>query len=257
MDAFNRLSSSCMICSFYLLALMITLSSTQDNAAYQAPFYQNFRPLQLVEGGYKGLVVAISPQIPEDDELVQSIKTVLTDFSSYLYNITNERIYLREVRILIPSTWDDKVRYVTAVSERFEESDLRIDVTPEEENLQIRNLPFTNKPTFCGSQGFYIHLTPDYLKNQTISSLYGSYNKVLAHEWAHYRWGVFDEYPRRDGPHFYLSSTGLIEGVRCTASITGEEALWRALPATICRVVSLKMLADSLMTERMEQSTLH
>ncbi|KAJ8031788.1 Calcium-activated chloride channel regulator 4A [Holothuria leucospilota] len=203
---------------------MITLSSTQDNAAYQAPFYQNFRPLQLVEGGYKGLVVAISPQIPEDDQLVQSIKTVLTDFSSYLYNITNERIYLREVRILIPSTWDDKVRYVTAVSERFEESDLRIDVTPEEENLQIRNLPFTNKPTFCGSQGFYIHLTPDYLKNQTISSLYGSYNKVLAHEWAHYRWGVFDEYPRRDGPHFYLSSTGLIEGVRCTTSITGRRS---------------------------------
>ncbi|KAJ8031619.1 Calcium-activated chloride channel regulator 1 [Holothuria leucospilota] len=207
------------------LILLIHLHRTGSQIAYQEPFYKGATEAKLSDGGYEGVVVAISPQVPEDEQLITRITEVFTDFSNYLYEVSRKRTYLKEVRILIPTTWADDSSYESAVSERFEESDIRIDYPQEEGNLPNRNLPYTNNPTFCGSQGFYIHLTPEYLENINTALLYGSYKKVLAHEWAHYRWGVFDEYPRplSDDPHFYQASSGSIEGVRCTTTITGQQ----------------------------------
>ena len=46
--------------------------------------------------------------------------------------------------------------------------------------------------------------------------------KILVHEWAHFRWGVFDEYALEGEPQFYYSpSSGQLEGVRCTELIRG------------------------------------
>ncbi|KAJ8031577.1 Calcium-activated chloride channel regulator 4A [Holothuria leucospilota] len=207
------------------LILLIHLHRTGGQISYQEPFYKGATEAKLSDGGYEGVVVAISPQVPEDEQLITRITEVFTDFSDYLYEVSRQRTYLKEVRILIPTTWAEDPNYESAVSERFEESDIRIDFPPEEGNLPNKNLPYTNKPTFCGSQGFYIHLTPEYLQNKNTALLYGSYKKVLAHEWAHYRWGVFDEYPRplSDDPHFYQASSGSIEGVRCTTTITGQQ----------------------------------
>ncbi|PIK53135.1 putative epithelial chloride channel protein-like [Apostichopus japonicus] len=132
--------------------------------------------------------------------------------------------YFKEVRILIPSTWSDNPSYVSAVSESFENSDVRIDNPGEDSSFPNINRPYTAKPTFCGSQGLYIHLTPEFVTNGDIANVYGGYDKVLAHEWAHYRWGVFDEYPQPGEQHFYDSSSGQVEAVRCTKSITGTLA---------------------------------
>ncbi|PIK53129.1 putative epithelial chloride channel protein-like [Apostichopus japonicus] len=132
--------------------------------------------------------------------------------------------YFKEVRILIPSTWSDNPSYVSAVSESFQNSDVRIDNPGEDSSFPNINRPYTAKPTFCGSQGLYIHLTPEFVTNGDIANVYGGYDKVLAHEWAHYRWGVFDEYPQPGEQHFYDSSSGQVEAVRCTKSITGTMA---------------------------------
>nr|KAG5714694.1 hypothetical protein BaRGS_000182 [Batillaria attramentaria] len=46
--------------------------------------------------------------------------------------------------------------------------------------------------------------------------------RVLVHEWAHFRWGVFDEYALSGEPQFYYSpKSGTLEGVRCTEKIRG------------------------------------
>ena len=46
--------------------------------------------------------------------------------------------------------------------------------------------------------------------------------KALVHEWAHFRWGVFDEYGLPGEPQFYFSpKTGNLSGVRCTELIQG------------------------------------
>jgi calcium-activated chloride channel regulator 4 len=45
---------------------------------------------------------------------------------------------------------------------------------------------------------------------------------LFAHEWGHYRWGVYDEYPTDDNAHFYADEEGNIEAVRCVRNIPGR-----------------------------------
>ena len=39
-------------------------------------------------------------------------------------------------------------------------------------------------------------------------------DKALIHEWAHYRWGIFDEYPSDGSKAFYFNETGGIEATK-------------------------------------------
>ena len=46
--------------------------------------------------------------------------------------------------------------------------------------------------------------------------------KVIVHEWAHLRYGVFDEFPTGAVPHFYTGPHGDLEGTRCSLAIPGK-----------------------------------
>ena len=49
--------------------------------------------------------------------------------------------------------------------------------------------------------------------------------KVLVHEWAHFRYGVFDEYPHKtleNNQEFYINQEGEVEATRCTSSLGGQ-----------------------------------
>ncbi|XP_030844502.1 calcium-activated chloride channel regulator 1 isoform X2 [Strongylocentrotus purpuratus] len=107
----------------------------------------------------------------------------------------------------------------TATWERYSTSDVRI--APANENF-----PYTEKFTGCGLPGRFISLTPGYISNRKVGldalhDIYGTPNKVIVHEWGHFRWGLFDEYPRYDS--FYQDlETGNVEATRCVRSIPGE-----------------------------------
>ena len=50
--------------------------------------------------------------------------------------------------------------------------------------------------------------------------------QTLVHEWAHYRWGVYDEYPvDENAPQFYAAQNGIYEGTRCSLASPGNESL--------------------------------
>ena len=81
--------------------------------------------VSLVENGYKGLVVAISPEEEENPDLVESIKDLLTKASAELYGATRQRAYFKEVTILVPQTWNlDEAE--PAVDETFKDADFRV-----------------------------------------------------------------------------------------------------------------------------------
>ena len=81
--------------------------------------------LSLVENGYEGLVVAISPEEEEDHNLVESIKDLLTKASAELYGATRQRAYFKEVTILVPQTWNlDEAE--AAVDETFKDAEFRV-----------------------------------------------------------------------------------------------------------------------------------
>ncbi|XP_077492300.1 calcium-activated chloride channel regulator 3A-1-like [Amblyomma americanum] len=56
--------------------------------------------------------------------------------------------------------------------------------------------PFTTQVKPCGEQGEFIHLTPGFLATLTNSTAKRFINPeyVFVHEWAHFRYGVFDDY---------------------------------------------------------------
>ena len=81
--------------------------------------------VSLVENGYKGLVVAISPEEEENPNLVESIKNLMTKASAELYGATRQRAYFKEVTILVPQTWNlDEAE--AAVDETFKDAEFRV-----------------------------------------------------------------------------------------------------------------------------------
>jgi len=161
----------------------------------------------IKDNGYEDFVVAISPDVPQDDSMIDSIQSMMNDMSRYLYIATRKRAYLRTVKILLPKTW----RYETngtLSGETFQDAEFRIDRA----NSAYGDSPYTKQTPDCGVPGSYTHLTPEYVKDGLI---YGDKGKTLIHEFAKLRWGVFEEhgYPGDDKfPMFYQRDQWTAEG---------------------------------------------
>ncbi|XP_060058353.1 calcium-activated chloride channel regulator 1-like [Erinaceus europaeus] len=114
---------------------------------------------------------------------------------------------------------------LNAYSKSQDENVLQVFVTAVWANVIVANPyakygddPYTLQYGQCGEKGQYIHFNPNFLLDNNIH-VYGPRGRVLVHEWAHLRWGVFDEY-NEDRP-FYFSRKETIEATRCSSNITG------------------------------------
>uniref|UniRef100_A0ACB8F3J0 Uncharacterized protein n=1 Tax=Sphaerodactylus townsendi TaxID=933632 RepID=A0ACB8F3J0_9SAUR len=172
--------------------------------------------VKLNNGGFEDVVIAINPQTPEDDKIVNSLKEMVKEASTYLFNATKQRFYFKTVKIIIPFTWTKKPEYRRLTIESYEEADVIV-ANPY---LKYGDDPYTLQYGGCGEQGRYIHFTPKFLTNDSLHNVYGPRGRVLVHEWAHLRWGVFDEY-NNDAP-FYTVGQKKVEATRCSADVTGK-----------------------------------
>uniref|UniRef100_A0A4W5RCX7 VWFA domain-containing protein n=1 Tax=Hucho hucho TaxID=62062 RepID=A0A4W5RCX7_9TELE len=170
--------------------------------------------IKLTGNGYTDILIAINPKVPEDPVLITQIEEMIKEASRHLLNATEKHLYFKEVAILVPPNWN-KGNYSRAETEVYDKANIIID----EPNKLHGDQPYTLQYGECGSEGRYIHLTPDFMLNDDVSKYYGPRGKVFVHEWAHLRWGVFDEY--NEEKPFYLSGS-LIEATRCTIKITGK-----------------------------------
>ncbi|OWK04660.1 hypothetical protein Celaphus_00002369, partial [Cervus elaphus hippelaphus] len=84
------------VCSLKFVTLLVALSPE---------FLFLGAGLQLRDNGYDGLLIAVNPQVSEDQNLIPNIKEMITDASFYLFNATKRRVFFRNVKILIPATW--------------------------------------------------------------------------------------------------------------------------------------------------------
>ncbi|XP_006898295.1 PREDICTED: epithelial chloride channel protein-like [Elephantulus edwardii] len=182
--------------------------------AFQLFLGVNNSMVTLNNNGYDGIVIAINPSVPEDNRLIQSIKEMVREASPYLFRATKQRVYFRSVSILIPVTWKSKPEYMMAKQESYEQADVIV-AAPD---LNYGDDPYTLQYGQCGQKGKYIHFTPNFLLSDNLL-LYGPRGRAFVHEWAHLRWGVFDEY-NNDQP-FYMSRKKTIEATRCPTDING------------------------------------
>nr|XP_008527927.1 PREDICTED: calcium-activated chloride channel regulator 4-like [Equus przewalskii] len=170
--------------------------------------------IQLNNNGYEGVIIAIDPAVPEDGKIIEQIKDMVTAASTYLFEATEKRFFFKNVSILIPENWKENSEYKRPKLESYEHADVL--VAPP--TLPGRDEPYTKQFTACGEKGEYIHLTPDFVLGKSESE-YGPSGRLFVHEWAHLRWGVFDEY-NEDEP-YYSATSKKIEATRCPTGITG------------------------------------
>ncbi|XP_026970041.1 calcium-activated chloride channel regulator 2 isoform X2 [Sagmatias obliquidens] len=170
--------------------------------------------VQLQENGYNGLLVAINPQVSEDQKLIPNIKEMITEASYYLFNATKRRVFFRNIKILIPATWKAN-NYSKVKQESYEKANVIV----TDWYGAHGDDPYTLQYRGCGKEGKYIHFTLDFLLNDDLTAVYGSRGRVFVHEWAHLRWGVFDEY-NSEKP-FYVNGQNQIKVTRCSSDITG------------------------------------
>ncbi|XP_071983822.1 calcium-activated chloride channel regulator 2-like isoform X2 [Engystomops pustulosus] len=175
---------------------------------------QQVYSVQLRDHGYEDVIIAVHPQVPENPQIITAIKDMVSEASFYLFNSTKRRFFYREVKILVPNTWQSlnfqRPRY---------EAHQKASVMISNPNFSYGNDPYTLHYKGCGNKGKYIHFTPDFLMDDNLLPVYGPRGKVFLHEWAHFQWGVFDEY-NYEKP-FFLSVDNEIKATRCSSEMVG------------------------------------
>ncbi|XP_070571144.1 calcium-activated chloride channel regulator 4A-like [Ptychodera flava] len=176
-------------------------------------------PVRLIKHGYGDVLIAIHESIPEDHLIVDRLKNIFKSASSHLHTATRRWTYFQNVTILIPKTWSDNLREAPATTERFDKANFVVD----QPNPEYGDNPYTRQTRGCGEPGDFVHFTERWVTDEQYSWYYwGDPGKVTVHEWAHLRWGVFNEYPEDDDQHFYYDQNGRVEPTRCSESIVGE-----------------------------------
>eukprot|EP00090_Calanus_glacialis_P010249 TRINITY_DN18632_c0_g1_i4.p1 TRINITY_DN18632_c0_g1~~TRINITY_DN18632_c0_g1_i4.p1 ORF type:complete len:980 (-),score=267.96 TRINITY_DN18632_c0_g1_i4:71-3010(-) len=160
----------------------------------------------IANNGYEDIVVAISPDVPEDLAIIDNLKELLTKTSEELYRASRKRSYMKSIRILLPQSWTYSAE--PAVAETAEDAEFVVNTV----NPAYGHNPYTVQNGECGEAGDFTHLTPWFVVNHdTIAQdALGRTDKILVHEWAKLRWGVFEEYgyPGDEKfPMFYYKST--------------------------------------------------
>ncbi|KAM6167936.1 calcium-activated chloride channel regulator 4-like [Erethizon dorsatum] len=176
--------------------------------------------VQLNDNGYEDVIIAIDPTVSEDGNIIEQIKDMVTTASTYLFEATEKRFFFRNVSILIPETWEGNLQYRRPKYESYKHAD--VIVAPP--TLPGRDEPYTRQFTECGEKAEYIHFTPDVVLGKKQNE-YGPLGRLLVHEWAHLRWGVFDEY-NEDQP-FYRAESKKIEATRCSTGISGTNSVYK------------------------------
>ncbi|KAG8555794.1 hypothetical protein GDO81_017816 [Engystomops pustulosus] len=176
--------------------------------------------VKLNNGGYEDIVIAINPNLREDLKIIDKIKEMVKEATSFLFDATDKRLFIRSVKILVPNSWSAN-NYLKPKTETYDKADIII-ANP---TVQHANDPYTQQYGRCGDPGQFIHLTPKFITDDGVIQTYGPRGRVFVHEWAHLRWGVFDEY-NSDTP-YYISGNRKVEATRCSADIVGEYKIQR------------------------------
>ncbi|KAL1479977.1 hypothetical protein MTO96_051423, partial [Rhipicephalus appendiculatus] len=162
------------------------------------------------DGGYTDVRVSIHKAVPYNETIVKNIKTLMQQSSEFLHQATHGSLHIKEVIIEIPSMWPPRPNATVRQGSGFERSDIRVSASSDP---RADHRPSTLQPRPCGQPGDYIDLPSRFLEELDghTTMEYGNPSYVFVHEWAHLRYGVFDEYgmPGSDKyPELYCDSDG-------------------------------------------------
>uniref|UniRef100_A0A6I8NNP0 Calcium-activated chloride channel N-terminal domain-containing protein n=1 Tax=Ornithorhynchus anatinus TaxID=9258 RepID=A0A6I8NNP0_ORNAN len=126
--------------------------------------------IHLNSNRYENLVIAINPDVPEDEKIIDKIKEMVSEASMYLFQATEKRFYFGNVSILIPTTWQSEVKD----SHRYNPP---ADVIVADPFVKYGDDPYTLQFGDCGTMGRYIHFTPNFFSDKSLDQ-YGPRGKT-------------------------------------------------------------------------------
>ncbi|XP_063442696.1 calcium-activated chloride channel regulator 4A-like [Mytilus trossulus] len=178
--------------------------------------------ISLTGNGYTDILVTVADDIAENTQLISILQDWLIEASSKLYIASKYRFFFKKIIIRIPEKWSNNGQYIVTSASTNKEGDIRIESPKEGE----RSNPHACCLPACGVGGQYIHFTTDVMVKGEDAG-FGNLATVLVHEWGHYRWGLFDEYPTSRDKYTnkiiqFYSHNGRWEPVRCTTEIEGK-----------------------------------
>jgi len=124
------------------------------------PLIDTSKPVQFINGGYRGLVVAIHSEVPESEQLLTNLQELLKKSSAFLYEATNNRARFVEIDVIIPQTWSKKDEYELIAGSYYDKAHVRIGQTDPSRGDE----PYTFQPRGCGQPGEYIKLTDAFIE---------------------------------------------------------------------------------------------
>ncbi|KAK8758041.1 hypothetical protein V5799_004327 [Amblyomma americanum] len=132
------------------------------------------------DGGYVDVVVSVHEALPVDPGFLEKLKSALSNSSAFLHRATRGYVHLRDITIALPPHWPPAEHGDAPASLRAH-APIRI-VSDEGSRW-----PRTVQPRPCGQPGEYILMPVNAIRHPRADYL-------MAHEWAHLRYGVFDEF---------------------------------------------------------------
>ncbi|XP_059142678.1 calcium-activated chloride channel regulator 1-like [Physella acuta] len=180
--------------------------------------------VRIDNNGYKNILVAVHPDVPEDHSLVDAIQRMIMDASSFLHQATERRAYFSDVTILVPGHWTND-SWGRASAELYTNADVVVeksDGNTSFDDVLPTSGAYTKAFGGCGVAGDRIVLFTD-IFGPAAQDVYGELGRLFVHEWAHFRYGVFDEFAQRGEQQFYFSpASGRQEAVKCNRHLAGQ-----------------------------------
>lgn len=155
------------------------------------------------DGGYTNLLVTINDSVDYNESIIENIKALFRSSSVFLHRSTSGRVYFKHVIINVPDKWLNVKSARSVPRNAFGRGDVRVGTSSNAHE----NHPVTKQLKPCGHRGEFIQLSSQFLAELNASTMakYRNPAYVFVHEWAHYRYGVFDEYGSRDDDEYPLT----------------------------------------------------
>ncbi|KAK4301446.1 hypothetical protein Pmani_026402 [Petrolisthes manimaculis] len=152
-------------------------------------------------GGYVGLVVALSDTLNNTNctQYIQNIKTMFSAASSLMFDATGSRVYFHTVTIAIPASWScGEVISSDLLDYNWDTAHIRVGSS----HTLFTDTPWTQQPGGCGDPADFIYFSENYILGNTNQLQQVNGGHTLLHEWAKFRWGVFEEYGHINDPFY-------------------------------------------------------
>ncbi|XP_064477206.1 calcium-activated chloride channel regulator 1-like [Ornithodoros turicata] len=152
--------------------------------------------IDKMDDGYENIMVTVHRDVNESQQLLDNIKLLFQAASDFLHTATGGRVYFKTVTIGVPSTWQIRKGVKRILADDYMSSHVRVENSPHGEK------PYSHHIRHCGEHGHYIRITPQFvlILKTTTKKNYGNPAYHLIHEWAHFRYGVFDEHAASGDP---------------------------------------------------------